>query len=75
MTRIDALGIIYGLINSGILSEELEADLELLANKICTDSFDKCEIPEGTISYCEGCKFLKAGETEDLKNIITPLNL
>lgn len=55
MTREDAKKIIYTVINSGILDMELEKDLEMVANTICEDSFDKCD---GS-GYCDGCPHRK----------------
>lgn len=57
MTRIEASHIIYEIINSGIISEELEDNLQDIANTICEDSFEKC--PSECSIYCEGCKFME----------------
>lgn len=57
MTRDEAKNIIYDVINSGIISEELEDDLTEICNTICEDSFEDCKVPEIGINYCEGCKF------------------
>lgn len=53
MTREEAKMIIYELINSGILAEDLEDKLVDIAQRICADDFDKCVGTE----YCEGCRF------------------
>ena len=53
MTREDAKQIIYQLINSGILSEELEEKLEEVAKHICANDFEKCN---GT-PYCKDCQY------------------
>lgn len=59
MTREKAQNIIYKIINSGIVSEEIEEELNELANTICYGEFEKCE----SISpYCTECKHL--GGTE-----------
>lgn len=55
MTREDANKILYELINSGILDEELEAKLVEITKHICADDFEKCVGTE----YCDGCEFLK----------------
>lgn len=60
MTRDDAIHIIYEIINSGIITEELSDDLTKVCNHICNDDFEMCEYPpEGHTNYCEGCKFQK----------------
>lgn len=56
MTRSDAVQAIYEIINSGIISDDLEAKLTEVANHICDDDFEKCVDDD---CYCEGCKFLK----------------
>lgn len=53
MTREDAKKIIYEVINSGIISEELEQELTDVANFICSDGFEKCKT---TSPYCEDCE-------------------
>lgn len=55
MTREEAKELIYELINSGILADELEEKLTDLADRICQDNFDLCT---GT-DYCGDCKFKK----------------
>lgn len=59
MTREYAKSLLYDIINSGIISEELEEGLMELVATICKDSFELCEEPEVGINYCEGCKFQK----------------
>lgn len=54
MTREEAKQVIYQLINSGILSEELESKLDEVVEHICADKFEKCD---GT-PYCGECRFL-----------------
>lgn len=62
MTRKQATELLYRLINSGILSESLEGELQTLANVICHGDFDKCEVDprceHGYPNYCEGCNHL-----------------
>lgn len=55
MTREKAQRVIYEIINSGIVSEEIEEELTELANTICYGEFEKCE---STSQYCEGCTHL-----------------
>ena len=55
MTREKARDIIYTIINSGIVSEEIEEELNELANTICYGEFEKCESPS---PYCTDCKHL-----------------
>ena len=59
MTREKAQSIIYEIINSGIVSEEIEEGLNELANTICYGEFEKCE---ATSPYCEGCRHLSGVE-------------
>lgn len=58
MTRREAVEIIYEVINSGIISEELEEELTEICNCICNNSFEQC-IANKHINYCEGCEFLE----------------
>ena len=55
MTRRRASEVLYTLINSGILSDDMTEDLEEIVQHICYDNFEKCE--NGSV-YCENCKFL-----------------
>ena len=55
MTREKAQDIIHKIINSGIVSEEVEEELSDLANTICYGEFEKCE---STSPYCESCTHL-----------------
>lgn len=55
MTREEAKLIIYELINSGILAEDIEEKLVDIAQRICADDFEKCVGTE----YCEGCEFMQ----------------
>ena len=64
MTRKEAINVIYEVINSGIISEEIEDNLQKIINCICEDDFDDCEADCDTV-YCEGCPFLKNNEEED----------
>lgn len=57
MTRSEASYVIYEIINSGIISEELEEELKDVANAICEDSFEKC-LGQECERYCDGCEFL-----------------
>lgn len=63
MSRKEALVLLYKLINSGVLSEEITEELTELANVICEDSFTHCtpdiECSYGAPNYCEGCEFLE----------------
>lgn len=59
MTRQQAKEIIYKVINSGILSIELEEELTEVANGICDDSFEQCNGADFDCCYCEDCKHLK----------------
>lgn len=54
MSRKQAIQILYTLINSGILSEELENELTDLVNVICHGEFDDCEYSP----RCEDCEHL-----------------
>ena len=58
MTREKAQSIIYTIINSGIVSEEIEEELNELANTICYGEFEECE---STSPYCAECKYLSGG--------------
>jgi hypothetical protein len=53
MTREEAVNVLYTLINSGVLDEELEESLGEIATHICNNDFEKCK---GN-PYCEGCVF------------------
>ena len=55
MTREKAQHIIYEIINSGIVSEEIEEGLNELANTLCYGEFEECE---STSPYCAECKYL-----------------
>ena len=52
MTRAEASEIIYKIINSGIVSDEIEEELTELANTLCYGEFEECS---ETSPYCEGC--------------------
>lgn len=58
MTRADAQSLIYEIINSGIVSEEIEDGLYELANTLCYGDFDDCE---EFSSDCIGCQHLYGG--------------
>lgn len=62
MTRKQATEILFRLINSGILSEDVENELQTLANVICQGEFDQCEVDprckHGYPNHCEGCEHL-----------------
>lgn len=58
MTRKEARNIIYEVINSGIISEELEQDLQEICTCICDDDFDNCKA-DCDAAYCEGCPYLE----------------
>ena len=53
MTRAEASKLIYEIINSGIVSEEIEEGLNELVNTICYGEFEDCE---ETSPYCDGCR-------------------
>ena len=55
MTRAEASKLIYEIINSGIVSEEIEDGLNDLANTLCYGEFEKCE---ETSPFCDNCKHL-----------------
>jgi hypothetical protein len=55
LTRAKAQHIIYEIINSGIVSEEIEDGLNELANTLCFGEFEECE---ETSPYCENCRHL-----------------
>ncbi len=61
MTREEAKAAIYEVINSGIISEDLEERLQEAANCICENNFEPCKIDErckqGYPNYCEGCQY------------------
>lgn len=57
MTRKEAKSVIHEIIDSGIISEELEDDLQEVCNTICNDSFEMCSVPDIGPNYCEGCKY------------------
>lgn len=59
MTRFEATQTICEVINSGIISDELEERLQDVVNCICDDSFEECSDKEFDSCYCDGCKFLK----------------
>lgn len=68
MTRKQAKGILFRLINSEVLSEEVVEELTTLANVICNDAFDKCDpdprCKHGYPNHCEGCNFLQSDINE-----------
>jgi hypothetical protein len=51
MTRFEASHIIYDIINSGIISEELEDELAEIVSCICENSFEIC--PSEVLRYCK----------------------
>lgn len=53
MSREDAVAVLMQLINSGILSDELEEKLREISGCICEDSFKECIGSE----YCGSCQF------------------
>lgn len=53
MTREEAVNVLYTLVNSGVLDEEIEESLGDIANHICNNDFEECK---GN-PYCEGCIF------------------
>ena len=53
MTREEAVNVLYSLINSGVLDEEIEESLGDIANHICNNDFEECK---GN-PYCQGCIF------------------
>lgn len=55
MSREEAKELIYELINSGILAEDVELQLVELAEHICSNDFEDCI---GT-DYCENCSHRK----------------
>lgn len=57
MTMNEAVMVIYEVINSGIISEELEQELTDVAHSICSNSFSDCE---QTSPHCEGCEYRKS---------------
>ena len=59
MKRHEAKEAIYKVINSGIISDELEEELTEVANHICDNDFEECDGDDFDSCYCEGCKFLK----------------
>ena len=59
MTRQEAKETIYKVINSGIISEELEMELTEVANHICDNDFEKCNGNDFNSCYCEGCRNLE----------------
>ena len=62
MSRKEAKELLYRLINSGVLSEDIEESLTELAKAICENSIANCaadiECSYGTPNYCDGCEFL-----------------
>ena len=62
MSRKEAKELLYRLINSGVLSEDIEEALTELANAICENSIANCaadiECSYGAPNYCDGCEFL-----------------
>lgn len=53
MTRAEASKLIYEIINSGIVPEEIEEGLTDLANTLCYGEFEGCE---ETSPYCDNCR-------------------
>lgn len=51
MTSYEATNAIYEIINSGIISEEVETALTEVADCICEKGFDKC--PAECLRYCK----------------------
>jgi hypothetical protein len=59
MTRREAVNVIYSLINSGVLCDDINEQLNEVANCICYEGFDKCEA-DGDMSHeCIACRFLE----------------
>ena len=62
VSRKEAKELLYRLINSGVLSEDIEEALTELANAICENSIVNCaadiECTYGAPNYCDGCEFL-----------------
>ena len=61
MSRKEAKELLYRLINSGVLSEDIEEALTELANAICENSIANCAADKcsyGAPNYCDGCEFL-----------------
>lgn len=51
MTRYEAKHKLYDIINSGIVSEEVEEALDEIADSICRNEFEKC--PQECLRYCK----------------------
>lgn len=51
MNRYEATHILYNLINSGILSEDIENGLSEIANCICENGFESC--PDENLILCK----------------------
>ena len=58
MTRAEAIEILYQIINSEIISYDLQESLREIADNICGNTFLKCEIDPRSYE-CEGCKYLE----------------
>jgi hypothetical protein len=63
MTRFEAMNVIYAVINSGIIEEELEEDLVEVVNCICDNKFEIC--PKEYLRYCKMDRCDNAEEWED----------
>lgn len=63
VSRKEAKELLYKLINSGVLSEDIEEALTELANAICENSLANCtadiECSYGAPNYCDDCEFLE----------------
>lgn len=51
MTRYEARDVIYSIINSGIVDEDLEDELTEIASCICENSFKECD--DECLQYCK----------------------
>ena len=68
MDRYEAREAIYKVINSGLLSEDIEWDLTAVANHICDNDFDTC--PKECLRLCkkDECPNAEAWEEEPDKD-------
>lgn len=59
MTRREAANVLYSLINSNVIHDEICDQLNEVANCICYDAFDQCENESDMTHDCASCRFLE----------------
>lgn len=59
MTRYEAINVIFQIINSGILHDEIEEELNGVVNCICENGFEQCPV-----ECLQRCKLEKCQNAE-----------